>query len=130
MVAVKNGITFYRVWQSRADPARGSACRSRSCSRWCCLLVAWAVAAPTPVRRRPLARPLVAAVAAAALLLCGLLFPLGQQAFFGKTTYVRHADVAVVFGAQVHCTGRASITLADRVATGVALYSRASPTAS
>ncbi len=54
--------------------------------------------------------------------MCGILFPLAQQVFFGKTTYVRPAQVAVVFGAQVHNNGQPSISLVDRVRTAAQLY--------
>jgi vancomycin permeability regulator SanA len=64
------------------------------------------------------------ALAAAVLtvVLCGVLFPLAQVLFFGTTDYRRPADVAVVFGAQVHDDGRISTSLYDRVTTAVSLY--------
>ncbi|MEE4274285.1 MAG: YdcF family protein, partial [Thermoleophilia bacterium] len=64
------------------------------------------------------------ALAATALtvVLCGVLFPLAQVLFFGTTDYRRPADVAVVFGAQVHDDGRISTSLHDRVTTAVSLY--------
>jgi vancomycin permeability regulator SanA len=64
------------------------------------------------------------ALAATALTVvaCGVLFPLAQVLFFGTTDYRRPADVAVVFGAQVHDDGRISTSLHDRVATAVSLY--------
>jgi vancomycin permeability regulator SanA len=121
VVAARNGLTFYSVWHAgRIDPWLGVPFSFVLAG--VLLLLAWAVVAPTPVRRPPWAPSPAVLVAAAALLLCGILFPLAQQAFFGKTTYVRPAAVAVVFGAQVHSDGRASITLADRVDTAVALY--------
>jgi len=64
------------------------------------------------------------ALAATALtvVLCGVLFPLAQVLFFGTTDYRRPADVAVVFGAQVHDDGHISTSLHDRVTTAVSLY--------
>jgi vancomycin permeability regulator SanA len=121
VVAFRNGLTFYNVWQDGLiRPWLGVPFSFVLAA--VLLFVAGAVATPAPVGRPRWAPSLAVLVAAAALLLCGLLFPLGQQAFFGKTTYVRHADVAIVFGAQVHPSGQASMTLADRVATGVSLY--------
>ena len=54
--------------------------------------------------------------------LCLLLFPLAQVFFFGTTDYRRHADAAVVFGAEVHNDGRPSTALRDRVVTAAGLY--------
>jgi vancomycin permeability regulator SanA len=121
IVAFRNGLTFYNVWRAGLiRPWLGVPFSFVLAP--VLLLLSWAVAARTPACRPRWAPSLAFLVAGAALLACGLLFPLAQQAFFGKTTYVRHAEVAVVFGAQVHPTGNASITLADRVATGVSLY--------
>jgi vancomycin permeability regulator SanA len=119
---VRNGLAFYDVWHAgQIEPWVGVPFSFVLAAVLAYLL--WAAAAPTPAPRARRWTPLCTAlVAAAALLLCGLLFPLAQQVFFGKTTYVRPAAVAVVFGAQVHPTGRASITLTDRVATAVGLY--------
>ncbi len=47
---------------------------------------------------------------AAALLLCGLVFPLAQQVFFGKTDYVRHVQTTVALGAEVHRDRQASVS--------------------
>jgi vancomycin permeability regulator SanA len=124
VVAVRNGLAFYDVWHAGLiDPWLGVPFSFVLAA--VLLLLSGAAAAPAPAPRGRSWTPLCTALtAAAALLLCGLLFPLAQQAFFGKTTYVRAAEVAVVFGAQVHGDGRASITLADRVATAVDLYER------
>ncbi len=87
----------------------------------CALLVfvAWAaLRPPAPRRRRLLAAAVLVAVAAA----CVLLFPVAQVFFFGKTDYRRPADVAVVFGAQVHGSGVASTSLNDRMTTAIQLY--------
>ncbi len=56
---------------------------------------------------------------------CVVLFPLAQVFFFGTTDYRRQADVAVVFGAQVHDDGSPSTALGDRVTTACDLYQRA-----
>lgn len=124
VVALRNGLAFYDVWRAgQIRPWLGVPFSFVLAA--VLLLLTWAVAAPAPAPRdRRWTRLSTALTAAAALLLCGVLFPLAQQAFFGKTTYVRPAEVAVVFGAQVHTNGVASITLADRVATAVDLYER------
>lgn len=57
------------------------------------------------------------------LMLCLVVFPLGQMFCFGKTDYSRRADAVVVFGARVYADGRVSDALADRVRTGCQLYS-------
>ncbi len=49
-------------------------------------------------------------------------FPVVQIGFFGTTDYRRPADAAVVLGARVYSSGSPSPLLADRIATGVALY--------
>jgi vancomycin permeability regulator SanA len=120
-VAVKNGVTFYNVWRDGLiDPWLGVPFSFVLAAVLAYL--AGAVVLPVPIGRPRWAPSLAVLVAATALLACGLLFPLAQQAFFGKTTYVRHAAAAVVFGAQVHPDGHPSICLADRVNTGVYLY--------
>ena len=53
---------------------------------------------------------------------CGVIFPLAQMFFFGKTDYRRPADAVVVFGARAYADGRPSDALADRVRTGCRLY--------
>jgi vancomycin permeability regulator SanA len=123
VVAAKNGVTFYRVWHEGViDPWLGV---PFSLLLAVVLgLLAGAVASPPPAAPRdrrwtPLCTLMVVA---ASLLLCGLLFPLAQQAFFGKTSYARPVQTAIVFGAQVHRDGHSSIVLADRVRTGVELY--------
>ncbi len=60
--------------------------------------------------------------AAVVCLACAAVFPLLQMVCFGKTSYQRLADVAVVFGARVYADGRPSDALADRVRTACALY--------
>lgn len=49
-------------------------------------------------------------------------FPLAQMFFFGKTNYTRQADAIIVLGARAYADGRASVPLADRVATACDLY--------
>jgi vancomycin permeability regulator SanA len=51
-----------------------------------------------------------------------ILFPIAQIACFGSTDYRRPAEAAIVFGARVYANGQPSPLLADRIATGVALY--------
>jgi vancomycin permeability regulator SanA len=62
--------------------------------------------------------------AAAACIVCGLILPLAQMFFFGKTDYRRRADVTVVLGARVYADGHLSDALADRVRTACELYRR------
>jgi len=116
-VAVKNGVTFYRVWAAgEIHPRLGVPLSFVLAALLLC--VAWAVVRPAAARRTRRTPLLVAAV----VLLCGVLFPLLQQGFFGTTAYVRPAAVAVVFGAQVHGDGTPSVTLTDRVRTAAQLY--------
>ena len=123
-VAVKNGVTFYRVWhEGLIDPwlgvpfsfvlARraGAARRGRG--------VAGLRPRPATAAGRGCARRWCVV---AALGVCGVLFPLAQQGFFGKTSYARPVQTAIVFGAQVHRDGHSSIVLADRVRTAAELY--------
>lgn len=49
-------------------------------------------------------------------------FLLSQILIFGVTDYRRPADAIVVLGARVYADGTPSLALADRVATGAALY--------
>lgn len=60
--------------------------------------------------------------AIASLVVCGVLFALGQMYCFGKTTYDRKTDAVVVFGAGAYPDGRCSDALADRVRTACRLY--------
>jgi vancomycin permeability regulator SanA len=117
-VTAWNGVGFYRAWH--AGEIRPTVPIPLSFVV-CALLVfvAWA-ALRSPVQgRRRLAAVAVLVVTTAA---CVLLFPVAQVFFFGKTDYRRPADVAVVFGAQVHENGRASTSLNDRMNTAIQLY--------
>jgi vancomycin permeability regulator SanA len=124
LVATLNAITFYRVWAAGDIDPRVPAPLSLflgALMGWC----AWGVQrahAPTSADRRPGARMKGGAVVVAAFAACVLVFPLAQIVFFGTTDYRRAADVAVVFGAQVHPGGRASSTLTWRVDTACDLY--------
>lgn len=123
VVALKNGVTFYHVW---AD----GLIRPRMGLPFSLVLavvlapLAWAVAAPAPASPRDQRRTRLrtAMIVTASLGFCGVLFPVAQQQFFGKTAYLRPAQVAVVLGAQVHSDGTPSPTLAARVRAAVQLY--------
>jgi vancomycin permeability regulator SanA len=123
VVALKNGVTFYRVWhEGLIDPWLGvpfSFVLAVALG-----LLAWAVGSPPPAvpRDRGWTRLCTLMVVVASLGVCGILFPLAQQGFFGKTSYARPVQTAIVLGAQVHRDGHSSITLADRVRTGAELY--------
>ena len=121
-VAVKNGITFYRVWhEGLIDPWLGVP--FSFVLAVVLALLSGAVASPAPAPRdRRWTRLCTAMVVVASLGLCGILFPLAQQGFFGQTNYVRPVQTAIVLGAQVHRDGHASTSLADRVRTGAELY--------
>jgi uncharacterized SAM-binding protein YcdF (DUF218 family) len=56
------------------------------------------------------------------IVICGLLFPLGQMWCFGSTDYRRPADLIVVFGCGVYSDGTPSQALSDRVRTAAELY--------
>lgn len=58
----------------------------------------------------------------AASALFAAAFPVAHIATFGRSDYRRQADAIVVFGARAYADGRASLTLADRVRTGCALW--------
>lgn len=117
-VTAWNGVGFYLSW--RAGEIRPGVPFPLS-FLLCAVLVfvAWAALRPPAPRRR---RLLAAAVLAATATACVLLFPVAQVFFFGKTDYRRPADVAVVFGAQVHGNGVASTSLSDRMTTAIQLY--------
>ena len=120
VAALSNAVTFYRVWSAGdIDPLI-----PLPFSLVVFAVLAWlafviARAGPAPARS---SAPIRWLVSAAALLACGLLFPLAQFWFFGHTDYRRSADVAVVMGAQVHQGGRPSVSLVDRVATAIDIY--------
>ena len=81
------------------------------------VFVAWAAMRDAARRSWPSAGAIVLTALVAAL-----AFPLAQVVFFGTTDYRRPADVAVVFGAQVHPGGRPSTSLKDRMTTAVQLW--------
>jgi vancomycin permeability regulator SanA len=134
LVAVRNGVGFYRAWQlGQIRPWMPLPLSFVLAGAL--LWIAWSVARHAPVSSSPAGHPVAAGhpapsarrgwsalVVACALGACGLLFPLAQQVFFGKTDYVRAAQVAVVFGAEVHRDGHASVSLRDRVRTAAQLY--------
>ena len=113
-----NGVGFYRSWRAGdVDPGVPVPLSFVVCALL--VFIAWAaLRPPAPRRRRLLAAAVLVGVAAA----CVLLFPVAQVFFFGKTDYRRPADVAVVFGAQVHGNGVASTSLNDRMTTAIQLY--------
>ncbi len=125
LVAIHNGVTFYHAWQQ--GQIRPWMPLPLSFVLAALLLwIAWAAARSTPAAARstpatPHSR-LTPLLVAAVVVLCGILFPLAQQVFFGKTDYVRPAQVAVVFGAEVHADGHPSVSLRDRVRTAAQLY--------
>ena len=69
-------------------------------------------------RRAMMTLPVVLIV----VMILGVLFPLGQMAFFGQTSYARPVDAIVVFGAGVLPSGRMTLALSDRVETACELY--------
>jgi vancomycin permeability regulator SanA len=117
VLAIRNGITFYHVWHAGLIkpwmPLPLSFVLAAAL-----LCVAVAAARSMPSRHSRLSAPLVVAV----VIMCGILFPLAQQFFFGKTDYVQRAQVAIVMGAEVHVNGRPSMSLDDRVRTAARLY--------
>ncbi len=118
VVTAWNGVDFYRAWQSgRLHPGLPVPLSFVVCALL--VFIAWAALRPLAPRRRRLAAAAVLVITAAA---CVLLFPVAQVFFFGKTDYRRPADVAVVFGAQVHENGLASTSLNDRMSTAIRLY--------
>ncbi len=117
LAALRNGVTFYHVWGAGLIRpwiplplsfvfAAGLLC------------IAWQAALPGAPRGGRWTPLRIAAVVVS----CGILFPLAQQVFFGKTDYVQRSQVTVVFGAQVHNNGQPSISLVDRVRTAAELY--------
>ena len=117
VAAVRNGVTFYHVWQAGLiRPWVPFPLSFVFAAAFGFIALEAARSAPAqPSRRTPVVIILVVA-------LCGILFPLAQQVFFGKTDYLRPAAVTVVFGTQVHGDGRPSVCLIDRVRTAAQLY--------
>jgi vancomycin permeability regulator SanA len=117
-MAVLNAVDFYRVWRDGliqpGVPAPLSVVVVAALG-----YVAWAALRPPQRSRRRWPAPAVLALTTA---VCVVLFPLLQVWFFGGTDYRRPADVAVVFGAQVHRNGLPSTSLRDRMTTAEQLY--------
>jgi vancomycin permeability regulator SanA len=129
LVALVNVVTFYRVWAAGEIDPRVPLPLSLllfALMAWCAYVTARGPAAPAARpsgdAKRSRARLLAGAVILLTLAACLFLFPLAQIAFLGTTDYRRPADVAVVFGAQVHPGGAPSQTLAWRVDTACELY--------
>jgi uncharacterized SAM-binding protein YcdF (DUF218 family) len=118
VMAVLNMVDFYRVWR-RGLIRPGVPVPLSVLVALALAFVAWAaLRAPAQPRRRwPAAAVLLAGAA-----VCVVAFPLLQIWFFGFTDYRRPADVAVVFGAQVHQRGVPSVSLSDRMTTAEQLY--------
>ena len=118
IAAVRNGVTFYHAWQQgqiRPWMPLPLSFVLAAATLW----IAWTATRPSRAAPRSRSTPLLIA---AVVMLCGIVFPLAQQVFFGKTDYVRPAQVAVVFGAEVHPDGHPSVSLRDRVRTAAQLY--------
>jgi vancomycin permeability regulator SanA len=115
-VAVYDAVDFYRVWQA-GQIAPGVPVPLSAVIAVLLVYVLWAVLRDPSPRGWPAVAVLCAAAAA-----CALAFPVAQVFFFGTTDYRRPADVAVVFGAQVHDDGRPSTALRERMATAEVLY--------
>ena len=124
LVALVNTVTFYRVWGVGEIDPRVPVPFSTLLTG----LVAWSAwtiargSTPSPGPETPAGRARRVAVALLAFAACVVLFPLAEIVFFGTTDYRRQADVAVVFGAQVHPGGVPSSTLTWRVDTACELY--------
>jgi len=121
LVALLNVLTFYRVWAAGDIDPRVPLPLSlplAALMAWCAWATARGPAAPAARPRAPVRGAAVLLTVAA----CVFLFPLAQIVFFGTTDYRRPADVAVVFGAQVHPGGVPSSTLTWRVDTACELY--------
>ena len=116
-VAVRNGVTFYHAWHlGQIKPWMPLPLSFVFAAAL--LAIAWSAARGAPASRGLPTWPQVTAV----FLLCGLVFPLAQQVFFGKTAYLRPVQTTVVLGAEVHPDGHASVSLRDRVRTAAQLY--------
>ena len=115
-VAVYDAYDFYRVW-SAGEIRPGVPLPLSAVVAVLLGFLIWAAFRDPPRSRWPAIVVVVAGVA-----VCAFVFPLAQVFFFGMTDYRRPADVAVVFGAQVHNDGRPSTSLRDRMDTAVELY--------
>jgi vancomycin permeability regulator SanA len=117
-VAVYNAVDFYLVWRAGDIAPRVPLPLSLVVALLLAFVIWAAARAPAPRRRRWAAAAVLVVTAA----VCVILFPLAQVLFFGTTDYRRAADVAVVFGAQVHGNGAPSTSLRDRMDTTIALF--------
>jgi len=117
-VAVYNAVDFFLVWRAGDIAPRVPLPLSLVVALLLAFVTWAAVRAPAPRRRRWAAAAVLVATAA----VCVVLFPLAQVLFFGTTDYRRAADMAVVFGAQVHGNGAPSTSLRDRMGTAIGLY--------
>lgn len=88
------------------------------------LFIAIGMLAIFQVAGRPSEKPAAKAPVVLAAGVFAVSFALAQMVAFGNTDYRRAADVAVVFGARAYPDGRPSLSLSDRVLTGVELYQR------
>lgn len=132
LVALVNVVTFYRVWAAGEIDPRVPLPLSLllfTLMAWCAYVTTRGPATPAAPAARPSGdgarsrgRVRNGAVIFLTLAACLFLFPLVQIVFFGTTDYRREADVAVVFGAQVHPGGAPSQTLAWRVDTACELF--------
>jgi vancomycin permeability regulator SanA len=117
LVALRNGIDFYRAWDVRTFaphvPLPFSLVLAAVLG-----LVGWAMWSVDATRMGGVQH--LAAVVA--LVVVAALFPLAQIGFFGTSDYRAVADAAVVFGARANRGGSLSTSLADRVDTAVDLY--------
>jgi hypothetical protein len=115
--AAMNVVGFYRAWHAGSIVPQVVVPAS---VLWAAAFV-W-IARPALRTRAELDRRGALPFVVVAALVCALLFPLAQMAFFGTTDYRRPADVAVVLGAKVTADGSLSTALEDRVRTAVDLY--------
>lgn len=114
LIALWDALRFYRLWLggelASAPPVPLSLLLGAGFA-----LIAW-------MAWRPAAGSWIGV--AVAFLLAGVSFPVAQMLSFGRTSYARPADIAVVFGARAYADGRPSHALRDRMNTACQLYQR------